>query len=105
MSDVKLYRVTIECDVWVIARSERDAEAIISTERDVLSEVRDNADVRAVVVTEAQGDSLPWRADNTSDEDDMTVTEWARCTRRVVAREKHEAKMAAAQTTIPGVTL
>lgn len=116
MSDVKLYRVTIECDVWVIARSERDAEAILSTERDVLDDVRENASVTAVAVATEAGargsvshtiddDSYPWRARDTEDADDMPVSEWAMRTRSAIAWEQHEAKMAAAQTTIPGGTL
>jgi len=116
MADVKLYRVTIECDVWVIARSKRDAEAIISHERDVLDDVSENADVRAVLVaTEADsrgsvsrtidGDAYPWRAEDTEDEADMTVAEWAQRTREVLADEAHEAKMRRAQVALPRVTL
>ena len=88
MSDVKLYRVTIRANVWVLAKSERDAEAIISHEPEVFDDVRDNADVRAVLVNASMardisavvdGDTLPWRARGVSDDiaDGVTVAEWA----------------------------
>jgi hypothetical protein len=89
MADVKLYRVTIEASAWVVAKSARDAENIISHEPEVLDDVRDNADVRAKPVDASMvrnlaavvdGDTLPWRARGVSDDDadGVTVAEWAR---------------------------
>ena len=104
MSNVKLYRVTIECDVWVIAKSADDAEEILSAGDglDVLNDdVRHNATVTSRVVTGAEDDALPWRAEGAEDAEDATVTEWARRTKEIVSREKHEAKMAKAQTALP----
>ena len=102
--ELKLFRVTIECDVWVIAKSAGDAEEILSASdgRDVLDDdVRHNATVIARVATGAEYGALPWRADGAEDADDATVTEWARRTKEIVSREKHEAKMAKAQTSLP----
>lgn len=105
MSNVKLYRVTIECDVWVVASSRAEAEEIMSHEPDVLDDVRMNGNASARLTTEADDDSLPWLARSARGAHEQTVAEWALHTATVVAFEKHEAKMAAAQTTIPGVTL
>ena len=102
--ELKLFCVTIECDGWVIAKSADDAEKILSASdgRDVLNDdVRHNATVIARVATGAEYGALPWRADGAEDADDATVTEWARRTKEIVSREKHEAKMAKAQTALP----
>lgn len=103
-TELKLFRVTIECDVWVIAKSTDDAEEILSASDggDVLNDdVRHNATVIASVVTNAEDNSLPWRAEGAEDAEDAFVTEWARRTKEIVSREKHEAKMAKAQTSLP----
>jgi len=101
---LKLFRVTIECDVWVIAPSQRAAETILDTRegRDILTDdVKHNASVTARVATQAEDAALPWRAKGAEDVDDATVTEWSRKTREIVEREKHESKMAAAQVALP----
>ena len=103
-TEPKLYRVTIECEVWVIATSREDAESInhASEWHDILSDdVRYNAGITARVVTSASSNNLPWRAEGCEDAEDATIAVWAVRTREAVAREKHEAKMAAAQVALP----
>ncbi len=103
-TEPKLYRVTIECEVWVIASSREDAENInhASEWYDILNDdVRHNAGITARVVTSASSNNLPWRAEGCEDAEDATIAEWASRTREAVEREKHEAKMAKAQTALP----
>ena len=105
MSNVKLYRVTIECDVWVLAASRAEAEEIMSHEPDVLDDVRMNGNASAHLTTETDDDSLPWRARSARGAPEQTAAEWAQHTATVGAFAKHEAEMAAAQVALPGVTL
>lgn len=109
--ELRLYRVTITCDVWVIAETRDDAEKILQSDdgRDVLSqEVRHGATAHAVQTTSVTGpaiNDLPWRADSAIGAPDATLREWAYETAQLARRDARIARDRAAQTTIPGVTL
>lgn len=99
---LKLYRVTIEADVWVITPSREAAEQILDSDDalDVLlDDVRSNALVMAQEVDDADVHEFPWRADGAEDAPDATVAAWAKHTAEMLKREEDTAK----QVLLPGV--
>lgn len=101
---LRLFRTTIECDVWVIAPTREAAEKILSARdaRDILNDdIRHNASVMARETTEANDDSLPWHAVGAEDAKDATVTEWARVTKALRELDKQKKLDAEAQPSLP----
>lgn len=88
---LKLRRVSITHETYVISESDADASRILHSRygRDVLAEVRDLGTVTASVATsvpDAFANLLPW-CTHPDDPDDATCAEWARRTIDADVRE------------------
>lgn len=105
MSDrTKLYRVHITADVWVVAKSELDAESHALSDWDVIRDAMDSWRATAIAATaqslsRRDAECNPWIHDDLDDEadHDRTVLEWAELNDEAAAQAKREAEFDARQ--------
>lgn len=106
MSDIpKVYRVCVEFETYVLARSAREAEKLATQDRDLLGSLDDVASAHAIEASRSMVDadwlnSLPWVADDVDDDEitDMTVGE-------LLSKDelgRKQAEFDAKQLTLPG---
>ena len=111
MSDrTKLYRVHITADVWVVAKSERDAEDYALSDWDVIRDAMDSWSATAIAATvkslsRRDAECNPWIHDDLDDEadHDRTVLEWAQLNDEAAAQAKREAEFDARQLPLVAV--
>ena len=109
--NVRLYRVTITVETYVLATSDEDAEEILSAEhgREIMDDAGRNATVIATPASDVPPSwrtCYPWHAPHVecTDLPDVYAEEWARHTAERRRIDAHNAEMARAQVALPGVT-
>jgi hypothetical protein len=106
----KLYKVHITADVWVVAKSELDAESHALSDWDVIRDAMDSWRATAIAATahslsRRDAECNPWIHDDLDDEvdHDRTVLEWAELNDEAAAQAKREAEFDARQLPLVAV--